>query len=129
MNADSKGRRIVVKRNEQNIAKEREFYQYAKSHPEICPPVGYEMHLQNAYGVHIKLIVQMVLNGLPGTEVKVLPLSEQPEHLRDETILSAHIKEKLGFTCWPDIDCWAKYQKLTSWPIGQAGEGAEKSNE
>ena len=102
----------ICRQRRAKIQEESNLYKYALAHPDLCPPVGTEFLLCNQYGIKAKVIVKMVLNGLPGTEFELLPLSEQPEHLRDRDMIAKHIRDqKLGFTCWADTRIWEMYQK------------------
>lgn len=104
---------LAKQRIQEVIDDEGKFYDYTLEHPELCPPVGTVFYIQNQYGVKAKLTVKMVFRGLPGTSFELLPMSEQPEHLRDSQILTEHIGRagRPGWVQWADRDAWERYQR------------------
>lgn len=105
---------LVGKQHREAVAKEGGFYDYAKEHPELCPPVGTVIQIRSQYGVRAKLTVTMILGGLPGTIFELLPLSEQPEHLRNEALLAKHVMDcgRPGWTSWADSHAWRLWQEI-----------------
>lgn len=96
------------------VQSEADMYAYTLAHPELCPPVGTIIQLRNEYGVKAKVTVDMVLRGLPGTILELLPAAEQPEHLRDPVFLEAQAKGagRPGWTQWADTRAWKDWQKI-----------------
>ncbi len=96
------------------VAEGGKVFAYAKEHPELCPPMGTVLYMRNEYGVKAKLTVTFVSNGMPGTMAEILPIAEQPEHLRDEALLARHTAGigRSGWTSWADEHAWRMWQDL-----------------
>jgi hypothetical protein len=96
---------LKTKRMRETIDIERRAFAYARTHPELCWPVGKKMYYRNRYGVKLICTVDIVMNGLPGTIDTLAPMEEQPAHLRSPELLTAHVNQhRLNFVCWPDAE-------------------------
>lgn len=71
------------------------------------------LQIANEYGIRATLTVQIVFRGMPGTVFELLPLSQQPEHLRDEALLAMHTKDcgRPGWVQWADVFAWKLWQE------------------
>jgi hypothetical protein len=110
-----KAGRLIAEKVKVEIKKEADFFTYAKEHPELCPPVGTEINIQNEYGVKVRLTVKWIGGGLPATLVEMCPILEQPEHLQDSEILRKQLAGagRPGWIQWPDTHAWHLWQELT----------------
>lgn len=117
---DNPLQRVKAKREETQeritrVQSEGEMFEYTFEHPELCPPIGAVIFIVSPYGVKAKLTVKMVFRGLPGTSFELLPMSEQPEHLRDKKLLAIHTEGcgRPNWVQWADTDMWNRWQDIT----------------
>ena len=105
---------MLVEKRRELIVEDSKVWDYAKEHPELCPPVGTVMYMRNQYGVKAKKTVTMTFAGMPGTMVEVLPMVEQPEHLREEALLARHTAGigRPNWTSWADDHAWRMWQEI-----------------
>ena len=98
---------------EETLPLEEKMYAFADEHPELCPPVGSYLYYRSQYGVKIKVTVKVIIHDKPGTQVEILPMSEQPEYLRQPELLAQHTRGlRPSWVRWADMGFYEDWNKL-----------------